>query len=209
MIISLVNQKGGVGKTTIALNLADCLSERGRRVLLVDADPQGSGLQWQSIVDDNAFDMVHRPSASLINKGMARDYDYTIIDAPPAMGDITLAVLAVSDLAIVPVGPSPLDIWSSKETVSLFAEAKKSNRRFKAKLLICKKIVGTRVGKEVREALETYGMELFESEISQRIAFVEAMISGRSVLEYAPQSEAAREIRRLCQEIVKKEEKST
>jgi chromosome partitioning protein len=125
-----------------------------------------------------------------------------IIDAPPAMGEITRAILAVSDLAIVPITPSPLDIWSSKETVSLFPEAKKRNRQITAKLLICRKIVGTRIGREAREALETYGMDLFETEISQRVAFVEAMISGRSVLAHAPNSEAAKEIRALSDEIL-------
>jgi chromosome partitioning protein len=204
MIISLVNQKGGVGKTTIAVNLASCLSERGFRILLVDADPQGSVLQWQSIADDPRFEVTHRPSAPLLNdkKGMARGRDHVIIDAPPAIGEITRAVLAASDLAIVPIGPSPLDIWSSKETLSLFPEVMKRNRRLKPKLVICRKIVGTRIGREVREALETYGIELFESEISQRIAFVEAMISGRSVLDHAPHSEAAAEIRQLCEEII-------
>ncbi len=204
MIISLVNQKGGVGKTTIALNMAGCLSERGRRILLVDADPQGSVLQWQSIAEHHAFDVVHRPSASLLSdrRALTRNHDHVIIDAPPAIGDITRAVLAASDLAIVPIGPSPLDIWSSKETVALFPEAQKGNRQFAAKLLICRKIVGTRMGKEVREALLTYGIDLFESEISQRIAFVEAMITGRSVLDHAPHSEASKEIRKLCEEIV-------
>lgn len=204
MIICLVNQKGGVGKTTIAVNLASCLSERGHRALLVDADPQGSVLQWQSIAQHHPFEVTHRPSATLLNdkKAIARSYDHVIIDAPPAIGEITQAVLGVSDLAIVPIGPSPLDIWSSKETVSLFPEARKRNRRLTPKLLICRKIVGTRIGKEAREALETYGIDLFASEISQRVAFVEAMISGRSVLNFAPHSEAAGEIRRLCEEIV-------
>jgi chromosome partitioning protein len=204
MIICLVNQKGGVGKTTIAVNLASCLSERGFQTLLVDADPQGSVLQWQSISRDQPFEVTHRPSASLLGdkKGMARGRDHVVIDAPPAIGEITRAVLSVSDLAIVPIGPSPLDIWSSKETISLFPEARKRNRRLTPKLLICRKIVGTRVGKEAREALETYGITLFASEISQRVAFVEAMISGRSVLNFAPHSEAAEEIRRLCEEII-------
>ena len=204
MIISLVNQKGGVGKTTIAVNLASCLSEKGLRMLLVDADPQGSVLQWQSISDDHSFEVMHRPSPSLLSekKAMTRGHDHVIIDAPPAIGEITRAILGVSNLAIVPIGPSPLDIWSSKETVSLFPEVRQHNRRIKARLLICRKIVGTRVGREAREALETYGMDMFESEISQRVAFVEAMISGRSVLDYAPRSEAAAEIRRLCEEII-------
>jgi chromosome partitioning protein len=204
MIICLVNQKGGVGKTTIAVNLASCLSERGFQTLLVDADPQGSVLQWQSIAQNQPFEVTHRPSASLLSdkKGMTRGRDHVVIDAPPAIGEITRAVLSVSDLAIVPIGPSPLDIWSSKETISLFPEVRKRNRWLTPRLLICRKIVGTRVGKEAREALETYGIPLFTSEISQRVAFVEAMISGRSVLNFAPHSEAAEEIRRLCEEII-------
>jgi len=204
MIISLVNQKGGVGKTTIAVNLASSLSERGFKTLLVDADPQGSVLQWQSIADNHSFEVMHRPSPDLLGekKALTRGHDHVIIDAPPAIGEITLAILAISNLAIIPIGPSPLDIWSSKETLSLFPSARKSNRRMKARLLICRKIVGTRVGREAREALETYGVDMFESEISQRVAFVEAMISGRSVLDHAPRSEAAAEIRRLCEEII-------
>ena len=204
MIISLVNQKGGVGKTTIAVNLACSLSEKGNDVVLVDADPQGSVLQWQSILNNHPFTVKHLPSADLLGnrKSILKKTDHVIIDAPPAVGEMTCAILGISDLAIVPIAPSPLDIWSSKETISLFPEARKHNRRLRAKLLICRKIVGTRVGKEVREALETYGMALFESEISQRVAFVEAMISGRSVMAYAPNSEAANEIRRLSEEII-------
>ncbi len=204
MIVSLVNQKGGVGKTTVAINLAGCLSEGGHRVLLVDADPQGSVLQWHSISKHHPFQVEHCPSAAVLGnrKALAKKNDHVIIDAPPAMGEITRAILAVSDLAIVPITPSPLDIWSSKETISLFPEAGKRNRRLKTKLLICRKIVGTRIGREAREALETYGMDMFDAEISQRVAFVEAMISGRSVLEYAPNSEAAEEIRRLSNEIL-------
>ena len=204
MIISLVNQKGGVGKTTVAVNLACSLAEKGNDVVLVDADPQGSVLQWQSILNNHPFAVKHLPSAALLGnrRSISKKADHVIIDAPPAVGEITRAILAISDLAVVPIAPSPLDIWSSKETISLFPETRKHNRRLRAKLLICRKIVGTRVGKEVREALETYGMALFESEISQRVAFVEAMISGRSVMAYAPNSEAANEIRRLSEEII-------
>jgi chromosome partitioning protein len=172
VIISLVNQKGGVGKTTIAVNLASCLSEMGFGTSLVDADPQGSVLQWASISSEHAFDVDHRPSAATLKdrKALSRGYDHVLIDAPPATGEMAQAILAISHLVIIPVGPSPLDIWSSKETVSLLPAARKRNRRVKAKLLISKKIVGTRVGREAREALETYGMDVFEAEISQRVA---------------------------------------
>lgn len=204
MIISLANQKGGVGKTTMAINIAGCLSEMGLRVHLVDADPQGSVLQWQSISNTSNFDVSHRPSESLIKdrKALKKGFDHVVIDAPPAMGNIARAVLSISSMAIVPIGPSPLDIWSSKETVSLFPQIKKNNRGLQTRLLICRKIVGTRLGNEAREALESYDIKVFHTEISQRIAFVEAMTIGESVLTYAPRSEAASEIRRLCEEII-------
>ena len=204
MIISLVNQKGGAGKTTVAINLADCLSRKKYSTLLIDGDPQGSVLQWQSIADTNAFDVKHYPSptfdASI--KDLAKGYDHVVVDAPPAMGEITRSILAVSKLAIIPVGPSPLDIWSSKETLSLLRVARKRNRKLIGKLLITRKIPTTRLAREAREATETYKMKVFDTEISQRIAFVEAMIAGLSVLQYAPSSKAAREVESLCEEVV-------
>jgi chromosome partitioning protein len=204
MIISLVNQKGGVGKTTIAINLAACLSRRNLNILLIDGDPQGSVLQWQSIADSKAFDVRHHSSSTLDSsiRDLARGYDHVVIDAPPAMGEITRSILAVSGLAIIPIGPSPLDIWSSKETLSLLKQARKRNRNLTSKLLISRKIPTTRLAREAREATETYAMEVFQTEISQRIAFVEAMISGLSVLQYAPNSKAASEIESLCEEVL-------
>jgi chromosome partitioning protein len=204
MIIGLVNQKGGVGKTTIAVNLASCLSAKGNRLILIDADPQGSVLQWQTAGGYNAFDVIHRPKAlsGPELKTLVRGYQHAVIDAPPALGEIIRSTLTHSDLVIVPIGPSPLDIWSSKETLSLIQQVRKRHRRMKAKLLICRKIARTRVGREAREAMETYDLDVFETEISQRIAYVEAMISGLPVLEYAPRSEAAEEIRRLCKEVI-------
>jgi chromosome partitioning protein len=204
MVISVVNQKGGVGKTTIAINLASCLSDRGYRLILVDADPQGSVLQWQSIGGDVAFGVTHHPEplSQRDIRRMIRNSDHAVIDAPPALGEIIHSILSISELVIVPIGPSPLDIWSSKETLSLIQQLRRRHRRMKAMLLICRKIARTRVGRDAREAMESYDLDVFDTEISQRIAYVEAMISGLSVLDYAPRSDAAEEIRSLCQEVI-------
>ena len=204
MIVSLINQKGGVGKTTAAVNLASGLAEAGNRILVVDADPQGSVVQWQSIADGAEFEVLHLPSPQLSKelKTVGRRYDHIVVDSPPAIEDITRAAIEVSNLAIIPIAPSPLDIWSSKETIALVNTLGKKYRKLNAKILIYRKIPGTRLGKEARDAMGSYDLDILATEISQRIVFVEAMIAGLSVLKYAPKSIAADEIRSLCKEIV-------
>jgi chromosome partitioning protein len=203
MIVSVVNQKGGVGKTTLAVNLAGAFAETGSNVLLVDTDPQGSVLQWHSTNESSVFDVEHCPFAlkKTHAKSYNRRYDQIVIDSPPALEAITRASLLVSSLAIVPITPSPLDIWSAKETVRMIEEAGKSNKPLETRLLVYRKVSGTRIGREAREALKHYGLKVFRTEITHRIAAVESMIAGLTVLQFAPRSAAAREIRDLRAEI--------
>ena len=204
MIVSLINQKGGAGKTTAAINIASCLAEAGKRILLVDSDPQGSVTQWQSIANKNEFEVMHlpRPLAKKDFKGVADHYDHIVIDPPPAIEEITRSVIEVSQLAIIPIAPSPLDIWSSSETVELVKELQKKLRGLAVRILVYRKISGTRLAREAREAMEAYNLKIFKTEISQRIAYVEAMISGLSALQYEPKGKAADEFKNLTREIV-------
>lgn len=204
MIIGLFNQKGGVGKTTVAVNIAAGLSLNNHRVFLLDADPQGSVLQWHAIQAHPAFDVDHigdRDIQSALKKAR-QGYSHWIVDTPPALGAVSEQILSLAHLLIVPIGPSPLDVWSSKETIDRIAAHQKKRRHFSARLLICKKIPRTRIGRDAREALETYQLPIFSTEIGQRVAYVEAMLAGTSVLQFAPHSEAASEIRSLCSEIL-------
>ena len=109
-----------------------------------------------------------------------------------------------SKLAIVPIGPSPLDIWSSKETIDLIRKGRKHNRKLSSKIIINRKVVGTRIGREARQALESYGLDIFNTEICQRIAHVEAMIAGLAVIQYQPRGTAAGEIRGFGVEVINK-----
>ena len=207
MIISLVNQKGGVGKTTAAINIAAGLKRKNHKVMFIDTDPQGSATQWHAVEGNNAFDILHRPEP--VNRieieELSQNCDYLVIDAPPALGDISKSVLAVSDLPIIPLSPSALDIWSCRGTIEMIEEVRPENPDMKVKLLINRKIPGTRVGREARSSLEVFNIEVFDSALCQRVAYIDAMSCGVSVMQYAPKSKAAEEIEHLCDEIVLQE----
>lgn len=208
MIISFVNQKGGVGKTTTAINIAASLKRKNYSLVFIDADPQGSATQWHAVESNKAFEILHHPGP--IQKDdiadLAKNYDYVVVDVPPAIGGIAKSILALTDLAIVPLSPSSLDIWSCWGTLEMIEEARPINPGMNVKLLINRKIPGTRVGREAREAMEVFNTDVLDTELCQRVAYIDAMTSGVSVMQYAPGSKAADEIERLCEEIVPQEQ---
>jgi chromosome partitioning protein len=207
MIISFVNQKGGVGKTTVAINIASGFKRRNFSVVFVDADPQGSATKWHSIEDNNAFEILSHPQPVYKQyiEELSQNYDYVVIDAPPTIGGIAKSILSVANLSIIPLSPSSLDIWSCVGTLEMIEEARQGNPDLDLKLLINRKIPGTRVGREAREALSIFSKDILNSELCQRVAYVDAMTYGVSVMQYAPNSKAAHEIETLCDELTSKE----
>lgn len=203
MIISFVNQKGGVGKTTSAINFAASLKRKNYKLLFIDADPQGSATQWHAVENNTAFEVLHHPEPITRSEieMLSQEYDYLVIDAPPAIGDITKSILAVAELSIVPLSPSSLDIWSCKGTLEMIDTAREENPDLDVKLLINRKIPGTRVGREARQSLGIFDMDILDTELCQRVAYIDAMTSGVSVMQYAPGSKAANEIENLCDEV--------
>ena len=143
MIISLLNQKGGVGKTTLSVNIAAGLAAKGARVLLLDVDPQGSSLDWAAAREgESSFPVLGLPRATLhkeIGK-FTRDYDYIIIDGPPRVTDLARSAIMAADLVLIPVQPSPYDVWAAQEVVSLIHEAKVYKESLKSAFVINRKI---------------------------------------------------------------------
>lgn len=204
MIISLLNQKGGVGKTTLAIHIAMALARRNHRVLLVDADPQHSALDWQEAREgERCFPIIGLPTKNLHKEipGHARHYDRIIIDGPPRVNELARAAIMAADLVLIPITPSPYDVWAAKEITDLLGEASAFKGNLKSAFVINRKIANTAIGRDVADALAGFEYPVLAATISQRVAFAESAAQGRTVLELDPDSAASREIDNLVDEL--------
>jgi chromosome partitioning protein len=196
--------------------LASALANKSKNILLIDADPQGTVSYWLNTRKKQPPDnLLHKNLHTIPNPWTLTDFNvrlrreaqkfvFTIIDCGPANGQIERAAFANSQFAIIPVTPSPYDIDSSKKTIDMVAEGKISaGIKVNPYLLISKKVVGTNLGQEVREALRLFGLPILKTEICQRIALCEAGILGQTIYEYAHKSQAALEFEILAREVTK------
>lgn len=210
-IISFVNQKGGVGKTTESVSIAFESALNKKRTLLVDADPhQQSIIGWRQEREKDLpsnLSLVSMPSNTIHKdiKRIARGYDMVIIDGPPRLADITKSVIAASDLVIMPCTPSGLDSKATEDTLEIIREVAVLHS-LKAVITVNRKAVNTAIGKTIRKTLQSFAddIKVLKSEITMRVVFAEAMSAGLSIQEMAPLKDKARiEISNLYKEILK------
>ncbi|MBV5266488.1 ParA family partition ATPase [Pinisolibacter aquiterrae] len=207
MIVAFLNQKGGVGKTTLALHLAGAWTRQGRRVTLIDADPQGSSLDWSEQrvreglprlfgVVGLARDTLHREAPEL-----ARTVDHVVIDGPPRVAGLMRSALLAADLVVIPATPSPFDGWASAEMLRLVEEARVFRPELRARFLLNRCGARTIIARETAETLADHDPPLLATRIGQRVAYADAAQTGRLVFEIDEAGPAAREIAALAVEI--------
>jgi chromosome partitioning protein len=206
MIVTLAGQKGGSGKTTTALCVADELHRRGRRVLLVDTDPQGTARTWADVATEAGTD---GPTVIGMGAGfherlspLGAGYDDVVIDCPPGHSEIQRAALMVADVAVVPCGPGTTDLWSMGETLELARAALALRPALHVGILITRADTRTAIADVAAVALQSAGLPMFSTTFGFRVAYQEAPSAGVGVTRYRAASRAAAEVRALVNEIL-------
>ena len=208
-IVTITNQKGGCGKTTVAMGLAGTLGLRGHKVLVVDADLQATASRWACAAEEGrpfpatvtglaaAGGKLHREVKKHVG-----DYDYIVIDTPPAVeSSAPQSALLISDLVLVPVIPSPADLWAAQGILAIIENARVVNEELEA-MLLPNMVPHTVLGREALEALAEFGLRVCSSSLGQRTAYREAAIGGTTVQALGRRADrAVVELESLCDQV--------
>ena len=193
-VLAVLNQKGGSGKTTIATHLARALQLDGASVVLVDSDPQGSARDWAAArVTEQPLSVIgiDRPTIERDLKSLAAT-DYVVIDGAPQAADLAVSAIKSANFVLIPVQPSPYDIWAASDLVDLVKQRMEiTDGKLKAAFVVSRAIAGTKLGQEVADALAGYGLPVLTSRIMQRVAYPSTAATGQTVFDTDPSGEAA------------------
>lgn len=209
-IIAVLSEKGGPGKTSTSTNVSSCLKvKHGLKVLLVDYDPQGSASSWAASREKGEGDTGVIPVVS-IGANLARDlpaiaggYDVVVIDGKPALDALMTAALKVADLVLIPVQPSPYDIWATEPTINLIKERQElADGRPLAAILVSQAIPGTRLAGEIRAHLKSYDLPVLDAQTCKRQAYIKGVAAGESVMDLPANDPARQEIEAVTTEVL-------
>ena len=203
-VIAVLNQKGGSGKTTIATHLARALQLQGSSVLLVDSDKQGSARDWSAVDESNPVTVIglDRPTLDRDLKNIS-DKDFVVIGGSPQATDLAVSAIKAADFVLIPVQPSPYDIWATSDLVDLVKQRiEMTDNKLKSAFVVSRAIKNTKIGSEVSEVLIEYGLPVLNAKIVQRIAYPNSAAIGKTVFETESKtSDAVAEMNALATEV--------
>lgn len=202
-VIAVLNQKGGSGKTTIATHLARAFQFAGSSVVLIDSDPQGSARDWAAARDEQSLSVIgiDRPTIERDMRSLAKT-DFAVIDGAPQAADLAISAIKAAHFVLIPVQPSPYDIWAAAELVDLVKQRiEVTDGKLQAAFVVSRAIHGTNLGREIGDALDGYGLPVLSTRIAQRVIYPGTAATGRTVFDTDPSGDAARDFMELKNEI--------
>lgn len=205
-VITVAQQKGGAGKTTLVAHLAIAFRQNGNSVATVDIDPQASLTRWfeaRRAHKGNAIDITHSQITGWRTAGevekLARSHDVVVIDSPPhAETEARLAVRAAT-LVIVPVQPSPMDVWATTPTLEMAKQ-----ERVRALIVLNRVPPRAKLADALIAKMTELGVDVAETQIGNRVSFAAALLDGHSVTETDKGTRAAEEMRALAAEVLQR-----
>ena len=203
--ISILNRKGGAGKSTIATNLARAFQRRGDEVVLIDTDPQGSASDWCETALENGYECpptftVDRPTVHE-QLPQLNGYDTAIVDGVAKVSEMDVSSIKAANLVLIPVRPSAVDVWAVGEIVDLIQTRREIAGSPEAALVSSQAIVGTNLADAASEALEAFELPVWKG-TCQRVAYAQAMGKGQSVLDRPDADKAQAEIEHLTDRVI-------
>jgi len=202
-ILTVASQKGGVGKSTVACNIAVQASIEGLKVLLVDADSQGSSMSFRSIRESDDIKAMSITTPTL-HKDLPslKGFDLVIVDAGGRDSATLRSAMSVADLLVIPVLPSTYDIWATSDTIDALREIR-GFKEVNARLLVNRLFANTVMARDALESLKEIEEDapLLETKLFNREDYSKAIAAGRGVVEYNGSGKAASEIKSLMTEI--------
>ena len=203
MILAFLNQKGGVGKSTLSTNAADYFHRRGDKPLLIDADPQGTTNDWAARRDDLPFPVMQLARDNMASEILnhAANYDHVVIDGPPRAEALSRAVIIASDLIVIPIEASGASDWASQTTIRQIREAREYKDTLLSVFLVSRIIPNTVISRSIRDHVADYGIPLLKATVANRVPYAEALTMGKTIFEWAGHSKAAHEFSTVMEEI--------
>lgn len=204
VVVAVINQKGGVGKTTLAVNLAAAAHLEGKRTLIVDMDEQGSAAEWYAARSDTSklaglvVVKMDRPLSLTKFRELSRGYEFVALDGPPRLDKVSTSAAVAADVVVMPVSPGPFDLWATSSTLKTLDDADDIRAQLdrapvRRVFVINRAEVGTVLTRETPDALGERG-EVLDAVVHQRIAFKTSALDGESVVTMADGGAAAKEI---------------
>jgi len=200
LVVGIVSPKGGTGKTTAAVHLARAIQQTGDEVVILDTDPQGSAGAWSTKRDEGPLVPVVQADTDDVSgalDGMGGSPDVVVIDGAAKVERRTGRIVRLSDVAVIPVQPTPLDSWGAEQVVAAVKESD-----VPAAFLITQQKPRTNLASEVADGLaEAYGLPVLDSRLSHRVAYAESMFGGQTALDVPGASKARQEVLDLLDEL--------